>query len=340
MDPKIEMETPKPEIEWNNKVRLVVADVDETIADLFVPASTEMAAELNGLLDEGKSLFLVSGAGFPSIKRRVVDLIRPELRRRVLVSHCSGAEVKGFDEAGNELEHPYYSMYDKTLNQEQKDRWRQIVKQVTEEFHLEPHPTMPLKQFKEEFGDNPLAVMLEDRGPQITFEFVNAYNLTIEQIEALKSHFPDFDVTDLRIPVMARIGQLLEEAGVPVTPRFGGMFALDLAIKGVSKTTSVKFALENNEVLSHLGLKPEDIQDPETIEIWGDKFSVTNGGTDRHMSEALPRAVRSIDFRQEDPEEFMPGYNTVVWQGDQQLQDGLLQYLQSRHNISGRDAGN
>ena len=330
METKAEMETLKPEIEWNNKVKLIVSDVDETVADLFVPASPEMATELNGLVDEGKSIFLVSGAGFASIKRRVVDLIRPELRKKVLVSHCSGAEVKGFDDAGNELEHPYYSMYDKTLNQEQKDKWREIVKQVTDEFHLEPHPTMPVKQFKEEFGDNPLAVMLEDRGPQITFEFVNAHALTTEQIEKLKGHFPDFDMSDLRIPVMERVGQLLEEADVPITPRLGGMFALDLAIKGVSKTTSVKFALENSEVLSHLGLKPEDIQDPEAIEIWGDKFSVINGGTDRHMSEALPQAVRSIDFRQENPDEFMPGYNTVVWQGNQHLHDGLLEYLQSR----------
>ena len=67
-----------PQVKWNNKIKLVVSDVDETIADLFVPASPEMGAELNALLDEGKSLFLVSGGGFVSIKRRVVDLIKSE----------------------------------------------------------------------------------------------------------------------------------------------------------------------------------------------------------------------------------------------------------------------
>lgn len=338
MDPKIDMETPKQEIEWNRNVKFIVSDVDETIADLFVPASAEMATELNRLLEDDISLFLVSGAGFASIKRRVIDLIKPELRKKVLVSHCSGAEVIGFDEEGNELEEAYYSKYDETLTDEQKAKWREIVAQVTKEFHLEPHPNMPVKQFKEEFGDNPLAIMFEDRGPQITFEFVNGYSLTPDQIKILKSRIPDFDAVDLRIPVMARIGQLLEAAGVPVTPRFGGMFALDLAIKGVSKTTSVKFALENSEVLAHLGLKPEDIQDPQAMEVWGDKFSTINGGTDRHMSEALPKAVRSIDFRREDKSEFMPGYNTVVWHGSQELHNGLLQYLQSR--VSGRDAGN
>lgn len=320
-----------PEVKWNDRAKLIVSDVDETIADLFVPATPEMATELNGLLSEGKSLFLVSGAGLPSIKSRVIDLIRPELRKQVIVSHCSGAEVKGFDEKGDELEQPYYSMYDKSLTPKQKVKWREIVKQVTAEFNLDVHPPMPVAKFKEQFGDNPLTVMFEDRGPQITFEFVNGYNLTSEQIEKLKQQIPNFDISDLRMPVMERVGKLLDEAGVPITPRLGGMFALDLAIKGVSKTTSVKFALENENVLAHLGFKPEDLQDPQAIEIWGDKFSVINGGTDRHMSEALPKSVRSIDFRQENPEEFMPGYNTVVWSGNQHLHNGLFEYLQTRH---------
>lgn len=319
------------EIKWNPKIKLVVSDVDETIADLFVPAAPEMADELNGLLREGKALFLVSGAGFASIKRRVVDLIDPSFRKRVLVSHCSGAEVKGFDEEGNELEKPYYSKYDEILTSDQKDKWREIVKQTVDEFHLEPHPTMPVKEFKEKFGDNPLAVMLEDRGPQITFEFVNAHNLTTDQIEKLRDHFPNFDMADLRIPMMERVTELLEEAEIPITPRLGGMFALDLALKGVSKTTSVQFALENEAVLVSLGLTKEDIQDDSALEVWGDKFSVINGGTDRHMSEALSKGVRSIDFRPENPAEFMEGYNTVLWDGQKQLHEGLLEYLQSRY---------
>jgi hypothetical protein len=39
-----------------------------------------------------------------------------------------------------------------------------------------------------------------------------------------------------------------------------------------------------------------------------------SGGTDRHMSEALPESVRSVDFRQENPAEFLEGYHTVMGQ--------------------------
>lgn len=62
----------------------------------------------------------------------------------------------------------------------------------------------------------------------------------------------------------------------------------------------------------------------------GDKFSVVKGGTDRHISEALPKKVRSISFRQEDPKEFLEGFNIVVWDGQKHLHEGLLEYLKSR----------
>jgi hypothetical protein len=49
------------------------------------------------------------------------------------------------------------------------------------------------------------------------------------------------------------------------------------------------------------------------------------------MSEALPPTVRSIDFRKEDPKEFPKGYNIVLWDGEQHLHHGLLEYLRGRH---------
>jgi hypothetical protein len=84
------------------------------------------------------------------------------------------------------------------------------------------------------------------------------------------------------------------------------------------------------DVLGTIGLTAQDVQDPLELEIWGDKYSELHGGTDRHMSEAVSPQVRSIDFRQENPEEFPDGYNIVVWDGSQHLHHGLLEYLKSR----------
>lgn len=315
---------------FNRNVKLIVSDVDETIADLFVPASSEMTAELNKLLMKGKVLFLVSGSGLQSINNRITDLISADLRKQIIISHCSGAELVGFDKTGNILEKPHHSLYDKTLTLDQKSQWRKIVDEVISEFHLETCAPIPLSKFKNQFGTNPLTVMYEDRGPQITFEFVNSYNLNSDQIENLRNHFPNYDMADLRIPVAQRAQELLEEKNIPITPRLGGMFALDFALKGVSKTTSIQFALNNTEILSKLNLTKNEAVNPEYVEIWGDKFSVLSG-TDRHMSEAFPKEVRSVDFRQEDPDEFPEGYNIVIWDGKKHLHDGLLEYLSTQN---------
>lgn len=318
-----------PSIKFNPEVRLFLSDVDETVADLFVPAVPEMMTELTSLLESGRVIFFISGAGYDRLQERVVDAIPAHLRNGVLISHCSGAEVVGYDETGELRPEPFYSLYDKTLSQEQKDGWRGVVRQLVEEFHLEVHEAEKINDFKARHGDNPLAVMLEDRGPQITFEFVNSYDLSPEQVSALETTVPRTrGAFDLRIPVMERADELLQQAGIPVTSRLGGIFALDLALKGVSKTLSITHLLENTHVLESVGLTAEDVADPAYIEIWGDRFDQFRGGTDRHMQEAVDPAVRAIDFRKESSDGFLEGYNTVVWDGDKQLHEGLLEYLQ------------
>ncbi len=87
-------------IRFNPSIKLALADVDETIADVYTPATKDMINELDRFIEEGRILFLVSGGGLQSIRERIVDLLKPENRHRVLVAHCSGAEVWGFETGG------------------------------------------------------------------------------------------------------------------------------------------------------------------------------------------------------------------------------------------------
>lgn len=319
-----------PTIVWNNNLKLVLSDVDETVADLYMEAGAEMCGELEKVLARGTVLFFITGQSIASMQWRITDHIRPELRRRILMGHCSGAEVWGFDEFGTVNEKPFYSLYENSLTEEQKEVWREIVNQVVKEFKLEVYPAMPIAEFRARAGGNPLAVMVEDRGPQITFEVVNGYDLTSEQKKELEVNVPNTHGNlDLRVPMLERIDQLLQEHDLPVTPRLAGVFAIDLAIKGVSKTTAIRYILDNEEILAIFGLNKQDLA-PERMEVWGDKFSAIRGGTDRHMSEALPKEVRSISFREENPNEFLEGYNTVVWNGKKHLHEGLLEFLKTR----------
>ncbi len=319
-------------IHWNDSIRLALSDVDETIAEVYTPAEPEMITELTGFLREGRKLFMVTGGSLKRVRSGITDHIPAELRRDILVSHCSGAEVWGFDESGNLQSEPFYSVYEETFDDAMKTTWRQVVDQLVAEFGLRPHPAQPKVDFWAQVGRDPQDIMLDDRGPQITMEVVNGIELTGDQLENLPYAVPPTrGKYDLRIAIMQRANELLEEHHVPVTPRLGGNFALDFAVEGVSKTTSIQKVLGDEHVLGTIGLGADDVRSPQELEVWGDKFSVVNGGTDRHMSEAVSPQVRSIDFREEDPAELPEGFSIVLWDGKHHLHHGLLEYLQSRH---------
>ena len=175
--------------------------------------------------------------------------------------------------------------------------------------------------------------MLADRGPQITFEFANSVNLTSRQAEDIERQLEiKIPIThgtyDLRYPVMTHLDKLYMESNLPISAKLGGTFALDSIINGIDKTKAIKFILEHKNVLPQLGIHKEDIEDAE-IEIWGDKFGQKKGGADFQMCLAVNPTVRAIDFRKEDPEEIPKGYNIVIWNGQNTLHNGLLEYLES-----------
>lgn len=319
-------------IKWNGNVRLILSDVDETVADLYLPADANTIKELSKLLHGGISIFFITGQGLESVRERIINKISLNLRWRIIVGHCSGAEVWGFDKKGKLKDKPFYSVYEETLDEAQKLMFREFVKVIIKEFELKTYPTMPIREFVKKVKYDPLSVLLEDRGPQITFEMPNAYDLSDAQVQKLKHDIPNtHGHYDLRIPIMERMEVLLSKCNLPITPRLGGEFAIDLAVKGVSKTTAVKTVMDSYEILSSIGITKSNIQDPESLEIWGDKFSVIRGGTDRHMCEAVDPRVRAIDFREENPEEFLKDFNIVVWDGQKHLHEGLLEYLELRN---------
>lgn len=321
-------------IAWNPQVKLILADVDETIADVYTKATPEMIHELNSLLQEGKALFLVSGGGLQSIRERIVDLLRPELRHRVIIAHCSGAEVWGFQKGGEINSAPYLGVYEGHFTEEQKKIWRDITNSLIEKYHLKTFPPQPRQSFIEVSGGDPLSIMLADRGPQITFEFTNSINLTQEQksqierltgIEIPHTH----DSYDLRYPVMEDAKSLFSKAALPIHPHLGGIFALDFIIEGVNKTRAIQHVLKDTTILKTLNLRKEDLDEAQEIEIWGDKFSQKKGGPDFQMCLAVSPTVRVIDFREET--DLPQGYSIYVWDGEKNLHEGLLEYLQRRH---------
>jgi len=221
-------------ISFNPGLKLILSDVDETLADVYTDAEAEMIARLEDLLRTNRHLFLISGGGLESILERVALKIDPQLRHLILIGHCSGAEVWGFNKQGELRDKPFYSIYEEKFSEEQKQLFRKLTDQVIAEFQLQKHPTMPVNKFIEVSHGDLHSIMYVDRGPQITLELVNSYNIKSE----------DGKIVDLRLPLAKRFEEIFNANDLPIEPSLGGVFALDLKIKGVSKITAIRYILE------------------------------------------------------------------------------------------------
>jgi hypothetical protein len=185
---------------------------------------------------------------------------------------------------------------------------------------------MPLDRFQQEAGDDPWVVMYEDRGLQLTIEFVNAYCMNSQQkIRYAERVGRPIINSDLRHDVKLRAEQLLFQAGIDVSPRLAGVFALDFALENVTKKNAVKAAFNEGCEFSRDILRPTQ-DNGQLFQIWGDKFSVKDG-TDWHMTVKMPSSATSISFRNENGNEMPEGYTVRLWDGRYRLHDGLLEYL-------------
>jgi hypothetical protein len=293
-----------------------------------------MLTALSRLLEQGIALVLITGQSVDNVEQRVVLSLPALLRRHIAVGACSGAELWGYTPAGNRNESPYNTA-ENMLTAKQKKTWRAVVQQLIGEFHLLPSKPVPIADFKRHFGDEPLRVMLDDRGSQITFEFPNAYRLSAASREPLcRGLGIQLEGYDLRGPISLRAQQLLEAHAVPVTARMAGMFALDLAIAGIDKSRAVQEVFRP-AILDGLGLEGK-FPAPNEIEVWGDRFS-RDVDTDWLMCKSVDRSVRAISFRDEDPKEFPEGYNIRLWDGARRLHAGLLEFLEGHQKTCSRD---
>lgn len=271
---------------WNPTVRLVVADVDDTLTPPFTDIGTDLAAELAALLASGVRMLLASGAGIASIGSRVVSRLPALLRERVLVAHCNGAEVYGFDERGEQRPSPLYSI----VTAGQRARLRQAVdvaELLMKEFELTRTDAKP----------GPGTALLDDRGVQVSLDVAGQ---------------------DVRDPLLARAGELLRDAELDVLARPGGACAIDFVLPHVDKGQATR-------ALIACGLAGAG-----GIEVWGDQFSVRNGGADVALAHAVPQDTRVINFRNVPAGDVPAVPGMRIWPGPRHLCEGVLDHLRTR----------
>lgn len=310
---------------------MIISDVDDTVAEVFKNSSSEIICELEELLLEGKVIFLISGQSITNIYNRVISFINRKLRNRVLVGHCNGSEVYGFNDLGELISKQFFSVYDLYKDKIDNMKWRYIVDCILNEFELIAFPFMDINEFKNVTNNNPHCIMLDDRMVQISLDFVNSLNIKDFRFKA-NINVESVEIDDIRVLICRKTKELFQIENIPIEPHLSGKFALDFNIKGVNKGLPIKHIFEVG--------KQYQIQLPQKIllskysevEVWGDSFSISDGGSDHNMSLALPKETRSISFRDMDLGDTIMGYNIVTWNGKYRCHDGLLEYLKSRKN--------
>ncbi|MCX8132095.1 MAG: hypothetical protein N3I35_18600 [Clostridia bacterium] len=288
-----------------------------------------MIYELEELLAEGKILILISGQSIANILQRVIQFIDKKLLKGVLVGHCNGSELYGFDSSGELIQEPYFSILDDYKGEFNHKKWRCVVNCIMEEYGIKPLPFMDIDEFKRKTGGDPRFVMYDDRKVQISIDFVNGLSLkdfpTGSDIYALNEN-----IDDIRIPIIRKAKLLFQKECLQIEPHSSGAFAIDFNIKGVTKGLLLSRIFAGDEQYRKKVLKEVIVSNHNEIEVWGDSFSVSSDGSDQYMSTALPKESRSISFRKISPEDLLKDYNIVVWNGVHSCHEGLLEYLKTR----------
>jgi hypothetical protein len=248
-----------------DSVKLIVSDVDDTLASPFRDVSATLAHALTRLLGDGTILFLVSGQSIESIERRVVRAFPRLLRRNILVGHCHGAEVFGYDSAGWRVIPALFSIRESAAMEGVFGQVLTLVTSVLSEHGLA--------------ASSP-GILLEDRGVQVTVDF------------------PVLGVSpaDPRAVLIAALNDRLAETGLPVEARMAGHLGIDIMARGVDKSLALSRLLDPGN--SYRLTMPEGrvTGDWDGIEVWGDQFSPPDFDADLRMLAALPPGVRAINF--------------------------------------------
>jgi hypothetical protein len=273
-------------------VTLVVSDVDDTLAPPFRDISASLARALTCLVASGTILFLVSGQGIGNIERRVVRAFPRPLRRRILVGHCHGAEVFGYDRAGHRVIAPLFSVRDSAA---MEGVFRKVLTIVTGV--LSDHG----------IAASAPGILLDDRGVQVTVDF------------------PGHPAAARRGELVTTLHGRLAEAGLPVEARPAGHFGIDVVARGVDKSLALSRLLTplplRGGAAYRLTMPDGHVAgDWDGVEVWGDQFSPPDLDADLRMLAALPPGVRAVNFG---PAASLPGLRTARAPGPA----GVLDYL-------------
>lgn len=201
------------------RVRLIVFDLDGTLAESKSPMDQEMSELLGELLSQ-KLVAVISGGAFPQFEKQFLASldVRPEnLPNLYLLPTCASSLYRYLDGK-------WEKVYEEVLTTEEK---RKIFEAFERMFHAlnYEHPKRP-------YGE-----IIEDRGTQITFSALGQE----APLELKCAWDPD---QKKRLEMVEVLELLLPESSV----RIGGMTSIDVTRKGIDKAYGIRKIVEQLSV--------------------------------------------------------------------------------------------
>jgi phosphomannomutase len=189
--------------------KLIVFDLDGTLAASKLPIDSEMAVLLNELLGCAK-VAVISGGDWPQFEKQLVSCLpAAENLANLSVIPCCGTKFYQY-ESGE-----WHKIYSEDFNAEEKNKIISSLDKVMEE-----------TGFKVE---NPWGKIVEDRGSQITFSALGQQ----APIEEKEKWDPDF-------AKRKKMKELLDELIPEFSVRFGGTTSVDITKPGIDKAYGIK----------------------------------------------------------------------------------------------------
>ena len=187
--------------------KLIVFDLDGTLAESKSSLDAEMAKLLNSLLGAVK-VAVISGGDWPQFEKQVLaNLTHGESLRNLSLLPTCGTKFYRYDGGWTKI-------YSEDFTVEEKAKITRSLQQVSDDSRLKPAKV---------WGE-----VIEDRGSQITFSALGQQ----APLEAKEKWDPDFSK---RKKMKERLAQLIPEFSV----RLGGTTSVDVTKPGIDKAYGI-----------------------------------------------------------------------------------------------------
>ncbi|SRR5579875_471929 len=188
--------------------RLIVFDLDGTLAESKSALDGEMAKLLSDLLDVAK-VAIISGGDLPQFQKQVVGYLpkTERLDNLLLLPTCG---TKFFRYNGG-----WHKLYSEDLSDEQKKRIISELEKAVRASGFEPQET---------WGER-----IEDRGSQITYSALGQE----APLDAKKTWDPDFSKRQ-------KIKEVLDRTLSDFSVRLGGTTSIDVTLPGIDKAYGIR----------------------------------------------------------------------------------------------------